>query len=497
MYIKANDICTHYLILILHVHGICTHYLILMLHVHRCCSSSSRHSDPPVYIPTRKVQPAPRVDNSNRVGIVSKSKREEAQQRAWPDEERETTPPRKFIKREKAAPIVNFVIEAELDTVTATSQPQPKPLPLPVKIKQEPPSPERISPVPEPTVAKRPKKIGNATEIDSRVVEYEPEMVASPAEEKSPSESGSQGVPILLEDMDHDEFALDQDVVDLTESSSAVLEEDLRQTMMKEKTKDKTRFVVTLDGVDSEQYEMEVTESERFEQGVAMPDVQPSGINRAPAAAGLSLPQLKEPLSALMSPPKIQPLNISLKDSDEEGEAMEVEPTPLKKAKMMERCKFWPACVNGAACDYHHPTVHCKTFPMCKFGEKCLYIHPNCRFDSKCVRPDCPYTHSSRRSIPLFQAPQIIPVYRPPAPQQFTLPSHSVNPPQCKFFPSCSNMSCPFFHPKPCRFGLTCKNKGCPFYHPTLPTKDKLTWAARKDTMKTTLAPVSAAGAAK
>ena len=457
-------------------------------------SRPSRHSDPPVYIPTRKVQPAPRVDIIERVGIISKSKRQEAQERAWLSKDREPTPPRKFIKREKGAPIVNFVIEAELDTETATSPPQPPPQPPEVKIKQEPLSPEPPSPAPKPTVVKRPKKMGDATEIDSRVVEYEPEMVASPAEEKSPSESGSQGVPILLEDIDHDEFVLDQDVVELTESS-APSEEDLRQTMMKEKPKDKTRFVVTLDGVNSDHYEMEVTEGGRFEE--AMAAVQPSGANQEPAAAPLPTSQPKEPPTTKLSPPKIQPLNINLKDSDEEGEAMEVESTPLKKSKMMERCKFWPACVNGAACDYHHPTIHCKTFPMCKFGEKCLYIHPNCRFDSKCARPDCPYTHSSRRSIPAFPAPQIIPVYHPPPPQQFAPPSHGINPPQCKFFPACSNMSCPFFHPRPCRFGLACKNKGCPFYHPALPTKDKLTWAAAKDTAKATLASVSAAVSAR
>lgn len=145
---------------------------------------------------------------------------------------------------------------------------------------------------------------------------------------------------------------------------------------------------------------------------------------------------------------------------------------------MTERCKFWPACVNGAACEYHHPTVHCKTFPQCRFGDKCLYIHPNCRFDSKCVRPDCPFTHSSRRSF----VTQIIP--RPSVPVMIPVPPpRSTNPPQCKFFPSCSNMNCPFFHPKPCRFGMSCKNRelSCPFFHPPLPSKDKLKWSAEKE----------------
>ena len=26
-----------------------------------------------------------------------------------------------------------------------------------------------------------------------------------------------------------------------------------------------------------------------------------------------------------------------------------------------ERCKFWPACKNGDACQFHHPTQPCKS----------------------------------------------------------------------------------------------------------------------------------------
>ena len=36
-------------------------------------------------------------------------------------------------------------------------------------------------------------------------------------------------------------------------------------------------------------------------------------------------------------------------------------------------------------------------FPGCKFGDKCLYIHPNCKFDAKCTKKDCPFTHASKR----------------------------------------------------------------------------------------------------
>ncbi|RMB98836.1 hypothetical protein DUI87_25055 [Hirundo rustica rustica] len=68
-----------------------------------------------------------------------------------------------------------------------------------------------------------------------------------------------------------------------------------------------------------------------------------------------------------------------------------------KQEKVLERCKYWPACKNGDECVYHHPTLPCKVFPNCKFADKCLFIHPNCKYDAKCTKPDCPYTHASRR----------------------------------------------------------------------------------------------------
>lgn len=39
-----------------------------------------------------------------------------------------------------------------------------------------------------------------------------------------------------------------------------------------------------------------------------------------------------------------------------------------------------------------------RTFPNCKFGDKCLFVHPNCKYDARCSKPDCPFTHVSRRS---------------------------------------------------------------------------------------------------
>lgn len=31
-----------------------------------------------------------------------------------------------------------------------------------------------------------------------------------------------------------------------------------------------------------------------------------------------------------------------------------------KQEKVLERCKYWPACKNGDECVYHHPTLPCK-----------------------------------------------------------------------------------------------------------------------------------------
>ncbi|XP_059213198.1 zinc finger CCCH domain-containing protein 14 isoform X2 [Centropristis striata] len=143
---------------------------------------------------------------------------------------------------------------------------------------------------------------------------------------------------------------------------------------------------------------------------------------------------------------------------------VEEDAVPLKKQKAMERCKFWPVCKSGDDCMYHHPTTQCKTFPTCKFGDKCLFVHPNCKYDARCTKPDCPFTHVSRRSI---AAP-------PPRPAAQPVKTASV----CRFFPECKKMDCPFYHPKPCRFAGQCKRAGCTFYHPTtsVPPRHALKW---------------------
>lgn len=407
-----------------------------------------RKSEPPVYVPTRKVRPSSRMEINERIGLVSRSKREETLRRSRLDNEWE--PPKAKVQAQQKKDLSNLIIKRKLETEAEPVVPVKKPFIL-----------QDLEGIPN--LIKEAKK---DIPIDSRVVEYEPEITDMSTDNKSSgsegSSSGSQGVPEILEDIESEEFILDPDETDIADDIE-VYKEDQRNVNVKleDKQKDKTRFVVTLDGVDNEQYEIleDMNETSKKQVDVVMETETEVSQHKKPPV-----------------PPKIQPFSISLKDSDEEGEPMEEDAAPLKKVKMMERCKFWPACVNGSACEYHHPTVHCKTFPQCKFGDRCLYIHPNCRYDAKCMRFDCPYTHSSRRSIPTQVV--VVPHALPPPPPA----KRNTSAPQCKFFPACSNMNCPFIHPKPCRFGISCKNRGgsCPYYHPPLPTKDKLKWEAEK-----------------
>nr|XP_048305356.1 zinc finger CCCH domain-containing protein 14 isoform X10 [Myodes glareolus]XP_048305359.1 zinc finger CCCH domain-containing protein 14 isoform X10 [Myodes glareolus] len=168
--------------------------------------------------------------------------------------------------------------------------------------------------------------------------------------------------------------------------------------------------------------------------------------------------------------PRISP---PVKEEEAKGDATEkiqAEMTDLsvaqKPEKLLERCKYWPACKNGDECVYHHPISPCKAFPNCKFAEKCLFVHPNCKYDAKCTKPDCPFTHISRR-IPVLTSK---PVVSSPAP--------SSNGQLCRYFPACKKMECPFYHPKHCRFNTQCTRPDCTFYHPTItvPPRHALKW---------------------
>ncbi|CAG5136412.1 unnamed protein product [Candidula unifasciata] len=345
--------------------------------------------------------------------------------------------------------------------------------------------------------------------------------------------------PELLDDTNGDDFNLDLDIDDDLSKVAAVGDEPLSSDVheiTKDDNKRGTRFIVTLDGVDERHFQSEDKGSnfDKFKNPAPVlsapapsvvapvvatgtqqmhPDpslylrllgVPPSTVSQALLqqvhAAALTVP-------SKLTPPKIQPFSISLKDSDDEHDEKEAKPpatqeyyqqaegdvSAIKRAKMSERCKFWPACAAGSSCEYHHPTAHCKTFPNCKFGDRCLFIHPNCRFDSKCTRPDCPYTHTSRRPA-LASATHVIAIPKShfvfsTVPPKSNFAGHPSSQGICRFFPNCHNMNCVFMHPKPCKFGLACKSPACPFFHPQVPAVDKLKWQASSAPAKTEVMP--------
>ncbi|KAJ8356355.1 hypothetical protein SKAU_G00191490 [Synaphobranchus kaupii] len=206
------------------------------------------------------------------------------------------------------------------------------------------------------------------------------------------------------------------------------------------------KFIVTLDGVPSPLGNL----------GESDPDVEDSAktVKCSVPASNLE----RKPMPSVHQ--RLQ-RELNYSDEEEEGDGEEDGGVPVKRQKVLERCKFWPVCKSGDVCMYHHPTAQCKTFPNCKFGDKCLFVHPNCKYDAKCTKADCPFTHVSRRGPA-------------PPPRKVTASSSSV----CRFFPDCKKIDCTFYHPKPCRFAGQCKRAGCPFYHPahSVPPRHALKW---------------------
>ncbi|XP_029807627.1 zinc finger CCCH domain-containing protein 14 isoform X4 [Suricata suricatta] len=207
------------------------------------------------------------------------------------------------------------------------------------------------------------------------------------------------------------------------------------------------KFIVTLDGVPSPPGYMSDQEEDMCFEGM-------KPVNQTAAAS--------KGLRGLLHPQQLQLMSRQLEDPNAEMSELSVAQKP---EKLLERCKYWPACKNGDECAYHHPVSPCKAFPNCKFAEKCLFVHPNCKYDAKCTKPDCPFTHMSRR-IPVL----------PPKP--VTTPASPSSSQLCRYFPACKKMECPFYHPKHCRFNTQCTRPDCTFYHPaiTVPPRHALKW---------------------
>ncbi|XP_006742262.1 zinc finger CCCH domain-containing protein 14 isoform X1 [Leptonychotes weddellii] len=213
------------------------------------------------------------------------------------------------------------------------------------------------------------------------------------------------------------------------------------------------KFIVTLDGVPSPPGYMSDQEEDMCFEGVK-PVNQTAASNKG--------------LRGLLHPQHLQLMSRQLDDPNGSFSNAEISELSVvqKPEKLLERCKYWPACKNGDECAYHHPVSPCKAFPNCKFAEKCLFVHPNCKYDAKCTKPDCPFTHMSRR-IPVL----------PPKPAVAT-PASPSSSQLCRYFPACKKMECPFYHPKHCRFNTQCTRPDCTFYHPTItvPPRHALKW---------------------
>ncbi|XP_030786193.1 zinc finger CCCH domain-containing protein 14 isoform X8 [Rhinopithecus roxellana] len=207
------------------------------------------------------------------------------------------------------------------------------------------------------------------------------------------------------------------------------------------------KFIVTLDGVPSPPGYMSDQEEDMCFEGMK-PVNQTAASNKG--------------LRGLLHPQQLHLLSRQLEDPNAEMSELSMAQKP---EKLLERCKYWPACKNGDECAYHHPISPCKAFPNCKFAEKCLFVHPNCKYDAKCTKPDCPFTHVSRR-IPVLSPKPVAPA-APPSSSQL-----------CRYFPACKKMECPFYHPKHCRFNTQCTRPDCTFYHPTInvPPRHALKW---------------------
>ncbi|KAL9958254.1 hypothetical protein ACROYT_G035248 [Oculina patagonica] len=231
------------------------------------------------------------------------------------------------------------------------------------------------------------------------------------------------------------------------------------------------KFIVTLDGVDSDledKYDVQVKKEKEKKKSRKKAEVDDyEEIDTTDVAEEV------KPTLEMASPekPVIKQITFDL-DAAPDDESEESSPSKNKQA---EKCKFWPDCKNGDECPFYHPTVTCRSFPNCRFGDSCRFIHPPCKFDGRCTNSVCPYTHKlkSKQQTSPIAAP--ISGFMFPSPSVLVPPSPVAQPVPCKFYPSCTKTDCPFYHPKPkpCRFGLNCTRPNCPFTHPAKPSSLK------------------------
>ncbi|KAL4237740.1 hypothetical protein ACF0H5_002453 [Mactra antiquata] len=437
-----------------------------------------------------------RLKTAAGIGLISRSKRAEISKKYSSSSTTEETvkKPRKstegfenikyVIKNESTSPTVKKVSPKSSSTASATrvATTALRDIRKEMKVKEKSVEPDSEAedqeeygpPLPDTRLVQRSKPV----DTDSN-----PDSSQSNNDQLEEQDSPDPEIQQILDEAHMTLDLNDEEEYDLGESTS-------------KRDSPEPRFIVTLDGVDPDTYNTisdnynTVTDTRLNPVQSVKPVPKPKPVTDDLIKPSPPVETQNDQTFAKLQPPKIKPFNISLKDTDdeEEGEEMDTEEIETSKSTFNERCRFWPTCSNGNNCQFIHPSVPCRTFPYCKFGDKCIYIHPNCRFDANCTRMDCPYTHSSKRKglmaptviHKILQVPvqQYVPQLDPIKSQHF--PVASTQQTQCRFFPNCRNMTCPFTHPKPCRYGIGCMSKAsCSFYHPPLPGTDKLKWTSR------------------
>lgn len=229
------------------------------------------------------------------------------------------------------------------------------------------------------------------------------------------------------------------------------------------------KFIVTLDGVDSDmedKYDVQVKKEKKKKKSKKNTEVDDYEEIDTTDVTEEVKPTLE---MAAPEKPVIKQITFDLEAAPDDEDSSQ------SKNKQAEKCKFWPDCKNGDDCPFYHPTVTCRSFPNCRFGESCRFIHPPCKFDGRCTNSVCPYTHKLKNKLQTSPVAAPVSGFMFPSPSVLIPPSPAAQPVPCKFYPSCTKSDCPFYHPqpKPCRFGINCTRPNCLFTHPAKPSSLK------------------------
>jgi len=132
--------------------------------------------------------------------------------------------------------------------------------------------------------------------------------------------------------------------------------------------------------------------------------------------------------------------------------------TSIAERKKNGRCMYFPNCSNQN-CSYFHPTEPCNNFLSCIAGPtRCLFIHPPCKFQSRCTRRGCAFSHAHET---LNDCKHGFACAHRTNGCAFRHPLE-----QCKFVDKCRNQEmCMYSHASRCQFGLECRTVGCSLSH--------------------------------